>query len=445
MNSNHRIVRPGTTNRIDIEQIRLLLTDTCNAKCMNCHNEGQQVEGKVMSIDWIRTLIHQLSTLHIGEIVLSGGEPLLHPQIESVIELIRSNLNCKISINTNGLVGDKLINIYPLVDEVKFHVESSVKEEYETLMKLDFNRFKEVLHALPSYSKVVFSSILRSEQQALNLINFAYNYKNSSVKFNELMVEPAYTLEQLETCLLNKDFQIIDQLTNGSLLGNREGQSVRLRLCKGNTPFINTSYHLRRDLQGVSVNLTPVLERGSTEELFFLLGSVEEIEYRWCIPQPVFSYIGSKLGLQTSYQYQMDRVYTLNDVSNAYFRIKDRGGKLSFDIKGRDSDTEMFREQTVHLTNLVDALEFANTNAKPSISIEKLRATTRIGNCELSLDILPGVGYFIEIEGTDAQLLCNRIGLDVKQQAKPYGYYIENGISPIPIDLEVDGLNLNFF
>jgi len=82
-----------------------------------------------MSLEWIEKFITQISLLNVGEIILSGGEPLLHPYLQNIIKIIRENLNCSISLNTNGSVGDKLVAVYPLVDEVKLHIESSNKEE----------------------------------------------------------------------------------------------------------------------------------------------------------------------------------------------------------------------------------------------------------------------------------------------------------------------------
>lgn len=317
------------------------------------------------------------------------------------------------------------------------------KEEYEELMKLDFIKIQDVLEQLPDYSKLIFSSILRSKEQALGLIQFSKKYQGSGLKFNELTVEPQLSIAELEHLLVNEEGYFVTKRQYKKVtLTHSQGPTVYLRTCEGNSLFIDANKHLRRNLTGVSVDLSSVVDKESTEELTFLLSSVEEVEYRWCISQPAFSSIGSILGLQQSYQYQMDRVYVFNNTENTYFRIKDRGGVLTFDIKGRGSDTEMFREQTVELSSLTEALEFADKNARPSISIEKFRASCHIGNCELSLDKVSELEYFIEIEGPVAKLVATKIGLDPNQQAKAYGYYIENGIKPVPIELDITELNL---
>ena len=119
-----------SSSSYDVDQIRLLLTDICNAKCSGCHNEGQSITGARMSLDWLSNFMSLISPLSIREIVLSGGEPLLHPDLEDIIHIIRSHSNCFLSINTNGLVSNRLLSIYPLVDEVKLHVESSSPSEY---------------------------------------------------------------------------------------------------------------------------------------------------------------------------------------------------------------------------------------------------------------------------------------------------------------------------
>lgn len=64
-------------------KIRFLLTSACTARCGYCHNEGQAKDNTQLPL---QAITHVLDTLAAGnrqvsEIILSGGEPTLHPQL----------------------------------------------------------------------------------------------------------------------------------------------------------------------------------------------------------------------------------------------------------------------------------------------------------------------------------------------------------------------------
>lgn len=75
--------------------IVLELTNRCNLKCQYCSIEKDNI--KDMSLD----TINYLKKLNIETIILSGGEPFLHPQFEEIIELCCQNFK-QVGITTNG-------------------------------------------------------------------------------------------------------------------------------------------------------------------------------------------------------------------------------------------------------------------------------------------------------------------------------------------------------
>lgn len=93
--------------------IRISITDACNMKCTYCHNEGQDKCGnKYMSLDDIKFII--LSSMNYGlkKIRITGGEPLIHPKIISILKMIKYDLNIEnVGINTNGMKSEILYDI----------------------------------------------------------------------------------------------------------------------------------------------------------------------------------------------------------------------------------------------------------------------------------------------------------------------------------------------
>lgn len=79
---------------------RISIISACNMKCEYCHNEGNK-EINVMSIDNIELLIKNSANFNIKEVRLTGGEPLIHPQIKEICKMITEKYKLKVGINTN--------------------------------------------------------------------------------------------------------------------------------------------------------------------------------------------------------------------------------------------------------------------------------------------------------------------------------------------------------
>ena len=86
---------------------RISITSGCNMKCIYCHNEGNNVCSK-LTIEQIENIIQQSYDLGLEEIRLTGGDPLTHPDIIEICEMI-NNYGLKTSINTNCILIDKLL------------------------------------------------------------------------------------------------------------------------------------------------------------------------------------------------------------------------------------------------------------------------------------------------------------------------------------------------
>lgn len=103
-------LRPRDKERMWIE---VNLVDHCNLNCQMCDHFSQLVANpyfldvKVFEKDMKR--LAELCGNHIGIIKLQGGEPTLHPNIISFIEITRSLFpKCTIYLFTNGLLLNKL-------------------------------------------------------------------------------------------------------------------------------------------------------------------------------------------------------------------------------------------------------------------------------------------------------------------------------------------------
>ncbi len=82
------------------------VTRACNLRCIHClNNSGIALKNQLTKEKWIK-IIRELSDAGVQEIRFTGGEPLVFPGIEELINEA-SNLGIYVSIGTNGILIDK--------------------------------------------------------------------------------------------------------------------------------------------------------------------------------------------------------------------------------------------------------------------------------------------------------------------------------------------------
>lgn len=88
------------------------LTEHCNLNCKGCFHFSSIAEESFLDVNDYTKVIERLSFLYKGKmekIILLGGEPLLHPEIERIIDVTREMFSEGIlSIVTNGILLPKM-------------------------------------------------------------------------------------------------------------------------------------------------------------------------------------------------------------------------------------------------------------------------------------------------------------------------------------------------
>ena len=77
------------------------VTTRCNSKCKYCGIWTR--EATDLSLDDLKLAVDQLSTLGVQVVSLTGGEPLLHQELEQVLLHIRARGMIS-SVTTNGML-----------------------------------------------------------------------------------------------------------------------------------------------------------------------------------------------------------------------------------------------------------------------------------------------------------------------------------------------------
>lgn len=94
-------------------ELRISITSACNMKCTYCHNEGN-LQINFLTKNEIENLVIAADKFNLKSVRITGGEPLIHPEIEEICKTLSEKYNLKVSINTNGIEIEKLLNLIDL-------------------------------------------------------------------------------------------------------------------------------------------------------------------------------------------------------------------------------------------------------------------------------------------------------------------------------------------
>ena len=95
----------GPAATFPLRRIYFYLTEGCNLRCHHCwiapkyQSPGQPL--RALDLDLFRTVLGQAKPLGLSGVKLTGGEPLLHPHIHELLDLVDS-AGLHLTVETNG-------------------------------------------------------------------------------------------------------------------------------------------------------------------------------------------------------------------------------------------------------------------------------------------------------------------------------------------------------
>jgi len=134
----------------------VIFTYGCNLRCSYCHNpelviEEFDKEHSISEEELLRFLEGKKGKL--DAVVITGGEPLLHPDLEELIVKIRE-MGFLIKLDTNGLLPSKLENLIKkdLLDYIAMDVKYPA-EDYPIMTGIP-----DVMHKIRKSIKIIMNS-----------------------------------------------------------------------------------------------------------------------------------------------------------------------------------------------------------------------------------------------------------------------------------------------
>ncbi len=104
-------------------RLRISITPSCQLECPFCHTEGNPDHGskKYMHPKTFIALLDSFEDINGKEINITGGEPMLHPQIGNLLDALSSRPFLK-TVSTNGLALNKILERDKMYDIDQFKI-----------------------------------------------------------------------------------------------------------------------------------------------------------------------------------------------------------------------------------------------------------------------------------------------------------------------------------
>lgn len=227
----------SSTPLYPLNRVYFYLTEGCNLACRHCwlapkfDPQGNRFD--VLPVELLEQVIREAKQLGLQSVKLTGGEPLLHPRISQILEIIRRE-ELHLTIETNGLLCTPALAAEVASIPGRFvsvSLDGACAETHEWIrgVKGSFEAACQAVRNLAAAGvkpQVIFSVMQHNIGEAEQAIRLAEELGAASVKFN--IVQPTARGEKLHQ---EGDTLGIDELINlGRRVETEIAPGTRLRV-----------------------------------------------------------------------------------------------------------------------------------------------------------------------------------------------------------------------
>jgi SynChlorMet cassette radical SAM/SPASM protein ScmF len=189
-----------------LNQIYFYLTEGCNLRCRHCwiapKYQSENDSYAALDLGLFKSIVEQAKPLGLTGVKLTGGEPLLHPQIKEMLEYIQTE-DLSMTLETNGVLctaelAEKMAACKEPFVSVSVDGADSWTHEWVRGVK---GCFKAALRGIQNLAEVglrpqVIMTIMRHNKEQMEaVVRLAERSGASSLKFN--IVQPTARGEKL--------------------------------------------------------------------------------------------------------------------------------------------------------------------------------------------------------------------------------------------------------
>jgi len=239
-----------------IDYLRISLTDRCNLRCIYCMPEGSVehiTQEELLSYEEIERIAKATSVLGVKKIRLTGGEPLVRNNIESLIRSLKAIPGVEeVSITTNGVLLSKMIDglVEAGLDRINLSIDSLKDDKFKIITRgaqladIFDGMHKALNHGLKVKINVVLIKGV-NEDEALDFVELIKDHP-VDVRFIELM-----PIGEGTRYVGINNSELIDKIRTAGyplqeieyLLGSGPARYFELNDAKGDLGFISPMSH----------------------------------------------------------------------------------------------------------------------------------------------------------------------------------------------------------
>jgi len=178
--------------------IYFYLTKDCNLRCRHCwispDFQSATTSTSYLPVELFKSIISEAKPLGLSGVKLTGGEPLLHPGILDILEIVRSE-GLSLSIETNGvLCTPEIAKAISACNQVSISVslDGTTASTHEWVRGVD-GCFEDAVQGIKNLitagiqPQIIMTIMRHNMSQVYEMIDFARSLGAGSVKFNIVM------------------------------------------------------------------------------------------------------------------------------------------------------------------------------------------------------------------------------------------------------------------
>ena len=179
-----------------LNTIYFYLTKGCNLRCRHCWIEPEyqgknRLTSSYISKELFQTIIREAKPLGLSGVKLTGGEPLLHPDILNILQIVADE-KLSLNIETNGvLCTEEVVEMVKNIPSsfISVSLDSPEEEIHEWVrgvkgsFKGAVNGIKNILNAGVS-TQIIMTVMEKNADQIESMVYFAKELGVKSIKFN---------------------------------------------------------------------------------------------------------------------------------------------------------------------------------------------------------------------------------------------------------------------
>jgi len=223
--------------KYSLNQIYFYLTEGCNLCCCHCwinpKHQNNETTYPSLALQDFKSIIAQAKPLGLSGVKLTGGEPLMHPQIREILEFIRTE-GLRLTVETNGVLCS--LELAQAISLCKNHFVSvsidSVDAKLHDSIRGVKGAFEKSVEGMRNLVKVglkpqIIMSIMRCNKGDLaDVVGMAERLGAGSVKFN--LVQPIARGEQMHK--KNETLSINELVELGAWIENTLSKETAMRI-----------------------------------------------------------------------------------------------------------------------------------------------------------------------------------------------------------------------